>query len=521
MNPEELHPYVRYAAALVSVENGPEGSAARDFPPSPASISAQIRSALGHFRVKPATSYNGAEKVKFSFAKVEKGNPKKGIFLAPHVISSDKQAKDVWKAAKEVVGALTSNPNKLHDVRMSFAPIAGEFLNFSSKGSIGRGKPKVSAYELALATLTTLTPIKPSLQYRIDKKDRPDMFNVCIIPDISIEAIAAFIEVFKRMQKQQLDSDLMFGKVRTEETGKGTKSKTHFIPQRPLLFRGNFPNPPRSSALGSVALLGAIGEFAKEAKYSKKANCVLDSLGGATMYLIKYGGAQTFTYNHHVVALAKAGKLKTIVDSVYHTKLHNQDRRSGTNTEYQKFDLFASRFMQLFNRSAFQDFLAFRAEYQAPVGILLNTYFTEVEQVNKIHPQIVTSARALGRWLNQVAYFTARSEVAEGKPNYWEELRKAKAKVLVELESSAFAAKSGDALIAQVVTRAGRLSGMDAPEAATVFMEQTASGELLLDQAKNLVVAFSRLINKAEKKEQAGMPEPDATADENEDHSDI
>ena len=74
-----------------------------------------------------------------------------------------------------------------------------------------------------------------------------------------------------------------------------------------------------------------------------------------------------------------------------------------------------------------------------------------------------------------------------------EELRKTKAKFLVELESSAFAAKSGDALVAQVITRAGRLSGSDAPSEASLFMEQAISGELELSKAKNLLISFSRL----------------------------
>lgn len=74
----------------------------------------------------------------------------------------------------------------------------------------------------------------------------------------------------------------------------------------------------------------------------------------------------------------------------------------------------------------------------------------------------------------------------------------AKAKVLVELESSIFSAKSGDALIAHTITRAGRLSGLDAPAEASLFMEKAASGELPLEQAKNLLIAFSRLKSKIE-----------------------
>jgi hypothetical protein len=236
------------------------------------------------------------------------------------------------------------------------------------------------------------------------------------------------------------------------------------------------------------------------------------------MYQIESGGAKTFFYNHHVVELAKQGRLKTIIDSVYYSTLYNQGKRLGKDIEYQKFDLFTSRFIQLFNQAAFKDFLAFRAEYPNEVTILFNTYFIKME---KIDPKIVSSARALGKWLNKVAYFTAKAEVKEGVPKYWDELRKVKSKVLIELESSTFSSKSGDALIAQAVARAGRLSGLDAPEAAALFMEKTASGELPLENAKNLLIAFSRLINKAEKQEKPEELKSDDDTDdiESPDHS--
>ena len=118
--------------------------------------------------------------------------------------------------------------------------------------------------------------------------------------------------------------------------------------------------------------------------------------------------------------------------------------------------------------------------------------------MEKINLKIVQSAKILGKWLNNVAYIAAKNEVSEESPTYWEEINKTKAKVLVELESSIFSAKTGDALLAQAITRAGRLTGMDAPEGATLFMEQTASGELPLDSAKNLLIAFSRLRSKSE-----------------------
>lgn len=509
-----IHPYIRYAQALIMNEN--DLNSCEEI--TSEQIISEIEKGLNSFRLQPVQAIEGKDKVKFDFARIEKGDPKQGIFLAPNVISKDKFSRFIWKEGNSLLSALKKGSiNKLDDISMSVAPIAGEYLSFSLKGNIGRGNPKVSILEQGLSAVTTLTPNKPCLQYRIDKKGKPEMFNVCIIPDLPINELKIFIRFFKRMMKTGTANDLKYGNVVATKSGKGNADKITYEAKRPLLFRGNFPNPPRSSALGSVALLGTIGEFVKESKFSEQAKYVLEGLKETTMYLVKYGGAATFTYNHHVIDLAKEGKLKAIIDSLYYSQLYNQDRRSSSNSEYQKFDLFTSRFLQLFNHAAFKDFLAFRAEYPNPVTILFNTYFIKME---KIDPTIVSSARELGKWLNKVAYFTAKAEVKADTSNYWEELRRVKSKVLIELESSTFSAKSGDALIAQAVTRAGRLSGLDAPEAAALYMEKTASGELPLENAKNLLIAFSRLINKAEKKEvPIEFSNDDSDETESDDHS--
>ena len=133
--------------------------------------------------------------------------------------------------------------------------------------------------------------------------------------------------------------------------------------------------------------------------------------------------------------------------------------------------------------------------------------------MEKIDKEIVTSAKKLGNWLNSVAYSSAKKEV--GTSN-WDNLIKAKAKVLVELESSVFSAKSGDALIAYTITRAGRLSGFDAPTEASLFMEKAASGELPLEQAKNLLIAFSRLKSKIEETDKVTSNDNQSIENENE-----
>lgn len=491
-----IHPYIRYAQALIMAQNNLDNC--EDI--TPKHITHQIEEGLESFRLQPAETVEGKNSIKFSFARIENGNPKKGIFLSPNIISTDKLARYIWKEGNILLSTLSDDSlSKMNGVTTSVSPVSGEYLSFSLSGKIGRGSAKISTFEYGLSAVTTLTRFKPCLQFRIDKKGKaPEMSNTCIIPDLPLEELKSFIQVFKWMLKSKTAEELFFGNVVATKSGKGEDETLAYEAKRPLIFRGNFPSPPLSSALGSIALLGAIGVFAHESQVSEQAKSVLESLKKTTIYLVKYGGGKTFTYNHHVIDLAKEGKLKTIIDSLFYSNLYNQDKRSSSNNEYQKFDLMTSRFLQIFNHAAFKDFLSYRAEYPKEVSLLFNTYFIKME---KIDPKIVSSARSLGKWLNKVAYFVAKAEVKEGSSNYYENIRKVKAKVLIELESSTFSSKSGDALIAQAITRAGRLSRLDAPEEAALFMEKTASGELPLENAQNLLIAFSRLINKTEKNE--------------------
>ena len=56
-------------------------------------------------------------------------------------------------------------------------------------------------------------------------------------------------------------------------------------------------------------------------------------------------------------------------------------------------------------------------------------------------------------------------------------------------------------MIAQIITRAGRLSGRDAPAEAKEFMEATMNETITLEQSRHLITAFSRLRNSYEKSE--------------------
>lgn len=475
-------------------------------------IKGELIKGLNAFSVKPIGDYCGQTEVKFGFVD-DKNDSKNYIYLSPNIIASErkglKKGSDsiLYKKVCEICSTNDLNLSKTCDILKSLAPTAGEYCYFSDKGEINRRSPRVSFLENCLVMITTTTALKPCLLYYMGKGKSISADNTCLIPDLDLSDLRNFIRLFKRIRIQKLDSSLMVGKVKCEK-GKTLK----YIPKRPNIFNGNFPNAPHSSALGSVALLGSIGEMTKEKDVSELTKKVLESLKDCNFYAIKYGDASVFSFNHSIIRLAERGKLRRIVDSLYYIVLYKEGRRTTNNAfEYQKFDLFASRFLQMFNRPTFKDFLAFRAEYPYDIELLLNTYFCDMEKIDK---EIVTSAKELGKWLNNVAYRSAQQEV--GTSPGGDDLIKAKAKVLVELESSIFSAKSGDALVAHTITRAGRLSGLDAPAAASLFMEEAASGELPLEQAKNLLIAFSRLKSKKEEADKAYSNDNQSIENENE-----
>lgn len=288
----------------------------------------------------------------------------------------------------------------------------------------------------------------------------------------------------------------MHGKVTWKKGGKYTL-------HRPHLLNGNFPSAPQTSAMGAIALLGAIGKFAKDAKdqISPEVCNVVNRLKNTNIYLVSSDEIKAFSFNHVIIDLASKGKLQSIVDSIYRIELFKVGSRSKIDkltdirkNEYDRFDLFASRFLTLFNKVSFRGFFSFRAEYPNEMELLLKTYFCIMEKINE---DIVYSAIAFGNWLNSQAFTYASNEI-RNISNLKEDEKKEKQtelknKILIQFESAIMSAKTGDALVAFITTRAARLTGHDIYEGAKLFMSKVSCGELPLEQAKNLLIAFSRL----------------------------
>lgn len=465
------HPFLKYAIALLMVRNDLQKEEEID----DNHILDELKNGLNHYALKVQKVTEKRENVKYRFAK------KDADFISPSFININKKAKDT-------IEKLIGNELTKDKLPLVGNPFAGEFSIFTSQenGLSERGKPKWTLREYCLGCITLSTPDKPCYS---DKK------NWCLIPDLELPDMILFINLFEEMYINET-KNLLLGKVTWKKGGKYTL-------HRPHLLNGNFPSAPQTSAMGAIALLGAIGKFAKDAKdqISPEICNVVNRLKNTNIYLVSSDEIKAFSFNHVIIDLASKGKLQSIVDSIYRIELFKVGSRSKIDklndirkNEYDRFDLFVSRFLTLFNKASFRGFFSFRAEYPNEMELLLKTYFCIMEKINE---DIVNSAIAFGGWLNLQA-FTYASKVIHDISNLKEDEKKEKQtelknKILIQFESAIMSAKSGDALVAFITTRAARLTGYDIDKGAKLFMSKVSGGELPLEQAKNLLIAFSRL----------------------------
>lgn len=493
------HFFSRYGLALVMQEN----NISKQDEITLAMLIQSIQNGMDHFRLQPFSE--DSSKVEFQFAKESflTDNPKyikshcdEGFFLSPNILTIDKAAYNTWKALIKLKESLIQKNelNKKEKATMSIMPMTSKFNN----GKISQSSPNTSLLEACLCMITTTTPDKPSLHV-IEKQLNgvKSYIPTAIIPDLGLNDLIKFISVFKMIKRTQTES-LMIGSIQRE------KEKIKYI--RPKISYGNFPYAPRKRReLASAALLGAIGWWAKQADYPNTyAEEVLEKLKHRPMYIVSYGKAKSVAYNHYVVELAKNNELNTIIDALERISVYASDEKSWKNVQQRRntFFLFASRFLQLFDKQSFSQFLSIRGEYPKELILLIKTYY---RRVMKIEQNLVESASALGQWLNRISFFSACSELNIDPRNKeqvkakYHELSKQKAKVLVELESAAFSAKTSTALVSQVITRAGRISGQDAPNDSLSFIQAVIACKLgetekeSLDNAKNMIVVFSRV----------------------------
>ncbi len=523
-----IHPYPRYGLGIALYRKRLQVDQL-DEPALKLLLSEAIESGLEEFRMKTSDAPSTSEILRYEAIKLSdleqdstqvqsSGLAAKGVYLYPSIISTDGDAKGTFDNCLDIIKNLRQGKSLIspRSLSRSFAPTTAKINNGETRSF---SEPRGTLLEAACSAITTVTPEKPSgwIEGR----------NTSIIPDLSLEDLYDFIELFAMMRTSTLDGNLkeakLFHKAQSSQTKpksalkkSGEQSKSEY--RRPRLHNGNYPFAPQrdAAAFGAVGLLGAIGQWSVKAEQTPWAERVLKTLVDKPLYIVSYDSISQVQFGHHIVGLAKNGKLSDIIRSLtYETRLGKEidgGKPLWDDSNRRIFHLMAGRFLELFTPPAFQDFLAFRTEYPNDVKPLFQEYFMQTYPVPDELRRIIQGAEEYGRWLNYTAYRTARTELEkEGKKKveglsqaeqkvFWEKLKKEKAKIITVLESVAMSAKSGTAMIAQVSSQAGRLGQTDAPDEAQPFLFAAASDQINLNDARQLLMVYMRLQSPRERK---------------------
>lgn len=531
------HPYSRYglATALLQKQIRPDELSDEEIHET---LAQAIETGLNNFRLTTNDDPTTTEILRFMnvpFATLQRdmklvqsaGLAAQGKYLAPSVVTTDGDAKGSYDNAVAIVEELKNGKDLQSGFvfSRSFAPTTAKINN----GKSSQSPPKGSLLEAACCAIATLAPNKPAAW--IEGR------NTVIVPDLSLDELRDFIELFENMMGSKLDGNLYEVKLKklpADEANKKpvkrkkkkeseTEAKAKSEYRRPRIFNGNYPFAPRQAAFGAAGLLAAIGRWGVEAGQTAWAEKVLTSIAGTKehpgrpLYIVSYDDISQVQFTHHIVGLASAGELSRIIDALtFETQVLSEIEggRRYDSTAYKLFYLMASRFLQLFTRAAFRDFLTTRAEYAPAIKPLFEVYFMDARKIDR---RIVESARALGQWLNYVAFRVADADIDEKTPERDTKVRKEKAKILIEFESAAMSAKTPQDMLHRISSRAGRLLQNELPAEAEDFMNETAIGEKINpEDARHLLIAYLRLrSNKTGKPEGDGKAASKAKSDNN------
>jgi len=363
-----------------------------------------------------------------------------GFYVRPHVLLDD--------------GAL----NGYYGLLQNFWPdgkLIQRFYPPASKLSLGKksaGNVQASnAFALA-CQVTTLTTLKAAR--RSGASDR-----AAIIPDLPLEDLIPFLRLLGYMQQKSTDPTRGI----VTKSGESIRLSTN---------RGTFPSAPPDWAFGAIGVVSAIGAWARENRSMTLAEPVLDALDGRRLYLIDTSGtSRVETVGHHLVAMATEDALQPALEGAW---------KVTTNAEMDEFYRVLRRWLLLFNRSSFQDFLAVRALYPSEFSTIIDRYVMQ-----QFDDDLIASARAAAQHVNRQAWFAADGSGDSKRTN--------QQTILASLESLLFDCNNGPEMIARLSVQVGRLTGQSFPPEAQTFFDATTGGAVNLTDARNLLLAYMRL----------------------------
>lgn len=427
-----------------------------------------ITKELGYYYLKTDGDFKTCQSLKFDFVGHNSTESDKCI-LSPHIITNHFNKRNQLSSNINILTLLeTEVLTKKVDISQGINPIGGKVNNGSNTQTCG----KTTLLNAALMLITTITSEKPSY-YNGSVKS-----FVSIIPNLELVDMVLFIQLFKRM-KNRNTTDLLSVNV---------KEKSKFAPKPPLYY-GNFPNAPKNDMLNDLGLLGAIGYFGKS-EGTNLGDKILDLLKVNPYYIVSYGNLEIYSFDNHVIELAKIGKLHEIITSIFFTKFLNNDHRD-------LFYFYASRFLRKMDKFSFSNFLTVRASYHYNSENLFINYF--LKTIKNMNTETLNSVKSIGNWINKTAYFNGLNESKTKTPS---DVAEKKVKYLSSIEAMLNSAKTPSELLLKLTRYVGIDSHQDCPNEGELFLSKLLLGEITISEGKQLLLVYSRLNNKIDKKEE-------------------
>jgi hypothetical protein len=411
-----------------------------------AALEERVQQLLGEVRAYfPDPEYPPDAKVEGQLVQELDGTPgeqvgENGYFVRPHVLLGDGQLNGRY--------GFVNSPLPGKEIIQRYYPPA-------TKLSVGKASAsnvkKTRLFALA-CTVTTLTPLKAAR--RTGGSDRG-----AVIPDLPLAELISYLDLYVDLQPS-LPAPT---RAATSDDGK------------PYLLqnRGTFPDPPPGWTFGTLGVVAGIGSWARKNGFFEDAEPVLEALATRRAYVIDTtGDNRVESAGSHVVSLAREG--------VLHDTLSNAWKITSDANE-EDIQRLLRRWLLHFNESYFKDFLALRAIYPPSFSPLIDAYFMQ-----DYEEDLIASARVAAQHINTQAYHAADGSTQEAK-------RENKQTILSGLESMLYDCSDGPELIARISAQVGRLTGSDFPPEARAFFDRTTAGDLSLEEARNLLVAYMRL----------------------------
>ncbi|MCS4101880.1 hypothetical protein [Salinibacter ruber] len=408
-------------------------------------LEARIRQLMGEIRVHfPDPEYPPNSEVKGHQVQELDGAPGEqvganGYFVRPHVLLGDGQLNGRY--------GFINSPLPGKEIIQRYYPPA-------TKLSVGKASAsnvkKTRLFALA-CTVTTLTPLKAAR--RTGDSDRG-----AVIPDLPLPELLSYLDLYLDLQPSLAGPT----QATTNDDGK------------PFLLQneGTFPDPPPGWTFGTLGVVAGIGSWARKNGFFDDAKPVLEALANRRVYVIDTSGTnRSETAGSHVATLAREGILRPALENAW---------KIQTNANEENVQRVLRRWLLRFNPAYFRDFLSLRATYPRSFSPLFDAYF-----MPDYNPSLVSSARAAAQHINTQAYHAADGTGDTKRQN--------KQTILSSLESTLYDCDDGPELIARISVQVGRLTGADFPPDAQEFFDRTTAGELTLEEARNLLVAYMRL----------------------------